>query len=29
MPSKAALKGWKITGWHTNKAGNEFFIDIE
>lgn len=28
MPS-SIKKGLKITKWHTNKAGNEFFIDVD
>ena len=29
MSSTVAKKGWKITKWHTNKGGNEFFIDLD
>lgn len=27
--SKTMKSGMKIIGWHTNKAGNEFFIDVD
>ena len=27
--STTMKKGMKIIGWHTNKAGNEFFIDVD
>ena len=29
MSSKTMKAGMKIVSWHTNKAGNEFFIDVD